>query len=736
MSKGYLSQAGIGLAITLAVLVLQFAPFSHLNNVINRLDGILYDMRLSYLPPWPESVANIQILDIDEASLQEFGRMPWPRTQFAQLTRLLTEQGAITIAFDVLFTEPEINAATKVLAAVSDPKTVKDIQEVAPKLDGDAMFANTMRKNEVVLATLFHQEQDIQKGQLFRPSLVNQGDPSNNRLYSFKGYSANTRVLAEHAVSQGFVNVVPDSDGFIRRSPLVVQQDSTIYPSLALAAFQSYSLAEAIELIWQQQEGRAFLTAVKIGNAMIPTDNKGQLLLPYRKFAYFYPYTPAAEVLAGRIQDQRFDGAVVFVGSSATGLADLRTTPVALNFPGVEIHATVFDALMSPQTQPFRPDWWQGMVAILIMGIGLLFSLLMPKLSPRATELFALLVLLITLAANLLMWHEFYMDLPLTSTLLVIICLSTYYIGHGFLRENTRRRQVKAIFEQYVPPAHIEDILEQPDAINLEGQKKYLSVLFCDIRSFTTISESLAPEQLTRWLNQFFSPITEDIFNHKGTIDKYVGDMVIAFWGAPLDDKHHVTNALKTAFAMQATARRLEKTFLDKNWPVAKIGIGINSGEMNVGDMGSKYRLSYTVLGDAVNLGSRLEGLTKFYGVDILLGEESKHTLEAESSEFLTEVAFLLVDKVKVKGKLQPVTIFCPLNLHLQPELMESCQQFNQMMELYFSRQFNQAEALLEQLADGFFNQTIILLYRERIRQMLKTPPDENWNGAYVHQSK
>jgi len=735
ITTSYTTQFFIGLLFTGLVFAVQFSSNPLVSNALNRFDGILYDFRLQYLPPWPQSQTNIQIVDIDEASLHEFGRMPWPRKQFAALTTQLTQLGAITIAFDVLFTEPEINPASIVANAITDVNTQKRIQAISADLDGDLIFSQTMQNNEIVLATLFHQQQDINKGQLFASTLAITADNVNNQLYEFSGFSANTPLLAKHATSQGFVNAIADPDGFIRRSPLVIQHGKFIYPSLALAAFQSYTLADNLELVWQHQQQHSFLSAVQIGKTIIATDNKGQLLLPFRKHAYYYPYTAAADVLDNRIKDQRFDGAVVFVGSSATGLADLRTTPVGLNFPGVEIHATIFDALMSPQSQPYRPHWWQGAIALTLFVIGLLLSYLLPRLEPGAAELLALAVLITVITVNFLLWYQFSIDLPLTSSLTLVIALSLYYMAYGLLRENKRRQQVKSIFGQYVPAAHIDEILASQESIKLDGERKCLTVLFGDIRNFTTISESLTPKQLSQWLNQFFTPITKDIFDHQGTIDKYVGDMVMAFWGAPLPDEQHALNAIKTAFAMLDTVHRLAQDFTAEQLPVAKLGIGINTGEMNIGDMGSQYRLSYTVLGDAVNLGSRLEGLTKFYHVNILIGETSKQQAERDIHNNQPEIAFILIDKVNVKGKQQPVTIYTPIPLPNSAQLAQ-CQQFNQMMEYYFQQEFMLALASLDQIYDDFEYTELLILYRQRITQLLAHPPAADWNGAFVHRTK
>ncbi len=734
-SKRLVEQHLIALVITSVFMLWQFVPLPLLTATLNRLDGIIYDFRLKHLPPWPDSVANIQIVDIDELSLQAYGRMPWPRAQFANLTEKLTELGAITIAFDILFTEPEMNPAQQVLAAMSDNSVKAQISAIAEQLDGDRQLATRFSQNEVILATLFHHQAQITKGILTPSSVTDQLVSQEHQLHRFAGYSANTEMLANQAGGQGFVNIVPDADGFIRRAPLVVVNQGKIYPSLALDAFRAYSLVDDMTLEWQPPQ-LAFLSAIRIGQSRIPTDNQGQLLIPFRARPFYYPYTSAADILAGKIRDQRFDNAMVFVGTSATGLADLRTTPVALNFPGVEIHATVFDALMSPQTLPYRPDWWQGAVFLQLLVIAVILTLVVPRLAALGGELFASAILLLVLASNFLLWRWQAIDIPLISSLLLILALSGYFISHGYLSENRRRKQVKAVFDRYVSPAHIDEMLEQPQLLNLTGQKKFLTVLFSDIRNFTQLSESLPPEQLSLWLNRVFSPLTEDIFSHQGTIDKYVGDMVMAFWGAPLADDQQASHALLTAFAMQASCTRLNREFQAQGLPEVHIGIGLNSGLMNVGDMGSEYRLSYTVLGDSVNLGSRLESLTKYYGVEILISEATRDAVLAESDSTWSVQDFLLVDKVNVKGKSLSVTIYLPLAPEVDNSIRQQCQLFEQILVQYFQSQFAEAKAGLAQLENAFPYPRLIELYQQRCDQLINEPPAKGWDGVFSHQQK
>ncbi len=721
--------------IALLLLIWQFVPIQPFSGALERLDGIIYDFRLTMLPAWPNSVTNIQIVDIDEISLEQFGRMPWPRKQFAELTRLLTHRGAIVIVFDILFSEAEANAAESVITLLTDP-TVKDkVQSLATQLDGDAIFGQSISENEVVLATLFHQEQQITKGVLLDGELLGHPPSNEHKLHRFSGYSSNIGKLASHAIGQGFVNVVPDNDGFVRRAPLVVTNQGNIYPSLALDAFRAYSFAEHIELEWQPPKN-TMLSAVKIGQTRIPTDKHGQLLIPFRHSPYYYPYTSAADVLAGRINDDRFDNAIVFIGTSAIGLADLRTTPVGLLFPGVEIHATVLDALMSPNTIPFRPDWWQGAVFLILVTIALTLILVLPRLGAVKSECFALFVLMLIIIINFSLWRWNMVDLPLTSSFIMTLALSGYFISYGYLSENKLRTQVKAIFDRYVSPTHIEEMLTQPEVLDMKGQNKFITVLYADIRNFTRLSESLSPEQLTMWLNRVFSPLTRDIFNHQGTIDKYVGDMVMAFWGAPLHDAEQANHAIATAFAMQVSLVELNKQFTQEGLPSVSIGVGINSGMMNVGDMGSEYRLSYTVLGDAANLGARIESLTKFYGVPLLISEFTKSAVLNEPNTTYSSEDFVLIDKVHVKGKSVPVTLYLPLSPSLDTEFRQLWSTFNQVLTLYFSGKFHQASQVLDELSGEFPYPILSDVYQKRLKYLLNNPPENDWDGVYKHSQK
>ncbi|MBZ9610503.1 CHASE2 domain-containing protein [Rheinheimera maricola] len=748
----WLIRQTIPLLLLLMMLLMQFIAPPALELNLQRLEGLLYDAKVQFLPPWPRNVSNIQIVDIDEASLHEIGRMPWDRNLFARLTTKLNEAGALLVVFDVLFSEPQTNAALAAVQSWPQHATLtaaqrQNLLEHATRQDADLHFASAFQSTEVVLANLLHRHGTLRSGELSVGGVRQQRPTGTTPFEPFSGFAAPIAPLTAAARGQGFMNADEDADGFIRRVSLLHQLDQQLYPSLALEAFRIYSLVEQVEPRWRQEADKAYLQGVQIGNSLIHTDQQGRILIPYRGGPKHYPYSAAADVLMDRINDLRFDQAVVFVGTSATGLADLRATPTSLTFPGVEIHATVFDGLMSPQHLPYRPDWWSGAILLQMLTVGLLCLWLFPRLGPLTSIAAAMILALLVITVNLWLWHQHVLDLPLLNLLLLVLLLSVYFISYGFAREARRRKHINNVFDQYLPPAHIERLLNDPASVSLAGEKKQLSVLFSDIRDFTGISESMSAQALKLWLNQFFSPVTKAILAHDGTIDKYVGDMVMAFWGAPLEEPAHASKSVQAAFAIIAAVEALNRQFVAQGSPIARIGIGINSGEMIVGDLGSDFRRNYTVIGDAVNLGSRLEGLTKFYGVPLLVSEFTR--------EQATDFAYLLVDKVRVKGKLIPIRIYMPIAADTPEPQQNLYQELDLALTAYFTRDFDTALAQLttlqikaEQLEGSLQNEAklqqhnlfdvrrLIAIYLQRIDAFSKHPPASDWDGSHAHNNK
>lgn len=721
--------------LVLLLLWLQLSAPAMLSPLLERLEGMVYDARLQALPPWPHSVSNIQIVDIDEVSLAEIGRMPWERRHFTRLTQQLQQAGAVLVVYDVLFAEAQPNPLQQVVKEWPQwPQLGVGLQqhwlEFARAQDQDLQFAAVLQQGEVVLANLLHHHAASPQ-QASVPAVNQQRPDGTDALAFYAGMAAPVPPLASAAAGQGFINAEADADGFIRHAALIQQYQGRLFPSLALEAFRVYSLVPQIEPVWYAQAGRRWIEGLRLGNSLIRTDERGRILVPYRGGARHYPYTSAGAIVQGLFDQTQFDGAVVFVGTSAAGLADLRATPTAQAFPGVEIHATVFEALMFPDTIPYRPDWWRAAAALqlLVLAACCLWSL--PRLGPGASLLLCLFLLLLTLAGNLALWMFHVIDLPLLLPCMLLLLLAVYYVSAGFFRENRRRTRMKAVFDQYVPPAHIDRLLHEPASVSLDGEKKLLTVLFCDIRGFTAISEQLSAQQLKHWLNRVFNNLTTVIQAHDGTIDKYVGDLVMAFWGAPLPDADHGQKAVKAALGMQLALDDLNQQFANEGLPLVQAGIGINSGEMNVGDMGSDFRRSYTVIGDAVNLASRLEALTGYYGVPILVSESTKAFAGAQQ--------YLLVDKVQVKGRQQAVCIYLAFRIDLPASVLAEYNRFSTALQCYHSRDFATAQQQFLALQQSCTEPSLchlVTLYLARVASLLQQAPSEDWDGSFRHYSK
>jgi adenylate cyclase len=716
----------IAVIICCLMIGLQFFSPPIVEQTVHRLDGLVYDLKIKLLAPQSENITNIQIVDIDETSLAQIGHMPWSREKFSVLTKELTKQGAVVIAFDILFSEAQENPVNEI-ADVLHRLTDNDKARLTEHFDADGFFVQSMQHSDVVLANLFHYQKKIHVGGFVKNSIEQKELFPRANLVSFSGYTNPITRFSSVAAGQGFMNAITDFDGIVRRTPLVIEHGQQLYPSLALETFRVYSLVDEVNIEWSQQFDNAHIEGIRIGNVVIPTDNSAQILIPYRGDRKNYPYTSAADILNGKINDNRFEQAVVFVGTSAVGLADLISTPVSVSYPGVEIHATVFDALMEPNSLPYRPDWWQGAILIHLLFFGVLCLLIFPNKSALFSVTFTLLLITTIISSNLYLWRNYYIDLPIIVLILQVLFLATYYIGYGFFAESSRRKVIKTMFAQYVPDAHIDKLLSMSTAINLAGEKKELSVMFCDIRSFTTISEGMSANELKYWLNSIFSPLTNEILKNDGTIDKYVGDMIMAFWGAPIDDDMHSHKSIKAAFDMLSALNKLNQIFKQHGKPVVNVGIGINTGEMNVGDMGSDFRRSYTVIGDSVNLASRLESRTKFYSVDLLVSEFTKQ----QAPDF----NYILVDKVNVVGKKEPVLIYTAFQDDLNIKT-EDIYAFHFAQENYFNKKFELAEQTLQKINNDFFYYPLVALYLERIAAFRITPPLENWDGSYQHKQK
>lgn len=752
--KTQFSSIFMGLVLTFIAIWLIDPSSPDIKNAMERVEGIVYDQRLNLtLPATPRKTDfNIFVVDIDEKSLKEVGRFPWTRTVVKDLVSQMVDAGVVVIGFDIAFSEPEINPVDKMQEAELGSQLYQSNPEIFDSLkaevDADTQLASVLGDTDVVLGILFQDDPRVQVGTL-KPSTVRLLDPNVNvetlTRRNYVGQLSNVDVIQESALGQGFFNSAPDSDGYIRRALTVVEHKGELYSSLSLEMARLYNLSEQIEietefipaLNWHS------MTAVRFGQTRIPTDAYGRVLVPYRGGQKSFPYYSATDILHGRIAPELLENGLALVGTSAVGLADLRATPVGVQYPGVEVHANVLEGILQAAKRAapgqeqevtelfsFRPDWWSQALFVQVLLLGLILTLWLPFLGPVQMALVGGISAAMVVGFNLYLWQVQKIELPLLQPLVLVMLITTYNMVRGFFKENSSRQQIKSMFDQYVPPAHIDQMLDDPESVNLEGERKEMSVLFSDIRSFTSISERLSANDLKDMLNEYFSPITKSIFEHQGTIDKYVGDMVMAFWGAPLDDPNHAEHAVIGGFDMLRITAELRAVFAAKGWPEIYVGIGINTGEMNVGDMGSEYRRAYTVLGDAVNLGSRLEGLTKFYGVEFLVSETTKAQC--------TNIEFRPIDRVKVKGKDVAVAIFEPIckKGELSEQENDELQLLLDAYDAYLEQRWLDAQVLYTKLQQQNPNRKLYQVYLERIELLREQDLGSDWDGSYTHTSK
>lgn len=777
--KGSRLPVFLGLLGTVLTITLYVSSQPVISNFLARLDNLIYDQRFAFmLEPAPVPEHSIVIINVDQRSLAQVGQWPWSRFTLGNMVSRLSGYGALVIGWDFIFPEYERNVAEELRERIASGSGA-EYRELLPALDnmrdtldGDLYFAERMQETDVVLGFSFKPNDFLEYGTLPQPIIdIDKEITDSLAIVNMQGYEGNVDTLQNAARGAGFFDNLPDIDGVIRRSPLIFRFRDQLYPSLALEMARLYYFEENFSLVTEQVPGtaRREIMGIKMGQVFIPTDRFGQVIVPYVGESRMgtggtYRYISAIDVINGTLapeEEEALVNSLVLVGATATGLFDLRSTPLENIYPGVEVHANILNAILNSaptytvtgveegvveqsgldslistlsasQLEPFpyKPDWEEGAVIATLFVSGLFLSFIYPLLGPALIILSSLTFMLGFTALNFKLWADFNLDISLFIILFLILMVTVVNLTYGFLKEGLSRRAIKGMFDQYVPPAHIDAMLSDPDNYNFDGESKELSVLFSDIRNFTGISESLSASQLKTMLNEFFTPITGIIFDHHGTIDKYVGDMVMAFWGAPLDDPNHRLHAVQAALKMLEKVEELKPEFKARGLPEVNIGIGINSGFMNVGDMGSTYRRAYTVLGDAVNLASRLEGITKVYGVKMLVGEDTYDHLEG----FLCR----LVDKVQVKGKEESIRIYQPLCLASEatPELAGLVDEYHRAHSKYVEQDWDEAERMFGNLKERDPGTLLYDVYLERIPTLRNQELEDGWDGTFRHTSK
>lgn len=740
--KKHAARALLGVVVVL-LFIAHAARFFDLS-FIHTMEALTYDARLRLTMPRTVD-PRIVIVDIDEKSLAEEGRWPWRRDRLALLVDKLFDQYRVNVVgFDVVFAEQDDSSGLRVLRDLSlnelrgDAQFQKSLEELAPRLAYDRVFAERLRGRPVVMGYYFSNQQIDGKGLAIGtlpPPVLPAGTfkGRNIQFARFQGYGANLAELQEAAAGGGHFTPATDADGVHRRVPVLAEYNGAYYEPLALAIvrllLKSPNVAPGYPPDTLLNKDYPGLEWVEADPVRVPVDEEANALVPYRGPQGSFPYVSATDVMHDRVTPATLENRIILVGTTAPGLQDLRSTPVAPLYPGVEIHANLLAGMLDGTIKQ-RPPYVRGAEVLLVGIVGLLLAIGLPLLTPLRSTIAVGVVLVALSALNLAVWQYVNLVLPLASGLLMVLALYAINMSYGYFVESRAKTQIAGRFGQYVPPELVDEMSRNPDRFSMESESREMTVLFSDVRGFTTISEGLDPNALQQLMNAYLTPMTRVIHQQRGTIDKYMGDAIMAFWGAPLEDPDHARHAVMAGLEMQKRLAEMAPEFVARGWPPLKIGIGINTGRMSVGNMGSEVRVAYTVMGDAVNLASRLEGLTKHYGVSMMVGEATRAALP--------DLVYRELDRVRVKGKDAPVTIFEPLGVQaeLRKETLDRLKLFQQALKFYRAQEWDKAELQLLNLQRVAPDDALYAIYLKRVAQLRAHPPATPWDGVFDFDTK
>jgi adenylate cyclase len=716
------------------ILPLQ-APLLH--RFLESFDCRMHDLMFLARGPRPAS-GQVAIVDIDEHSLAELGQWPWPRSTMAELVQRIGAQKPKIIGFDIVFAEADRTslglAADRIRQLTGTP-----IELPEGTADNDAILAKALGEADTVLGYYFAMKDDGATARAVTPAQERLPCPEfsqpviavatlveQSQFASARYAVLNLACLNDTALTEGFFNTIPDLDGVTRRGNLFIRYGAVLYPSLALEMVREGCKATP-ELV--SNTTGVGVTGIKLNERVLPITRQGQLCINFRGRQGSFARFSAVEVLRGRCPEDALKGKYVLLGTSATGLLDLRATPFDKAFPGVEVNASIIDNLLAGDPMVYDQTLDLGLSLISAAVFGVMLAAGLAFLGPRIGGLCGMLFLLLIGYGNyrLLFLNQRLVGVTYVIAVLLVVFLAVTIANYFF--EDRRKRFLQGAFSLYVSEDIVASIVEHPERLTLTGEEKELTILFTDIRGFTSISEAMTARQLSAFLNEYLSAMTDIIMARGGTVDKFIGDAIMAFWGAPVDNREHARHALATCLEMRQRLAELRPEWVARGLPPVETGIGANSGVVSVGNMGSRTRFSYTVMGDAVNLASRLEGLTKIYGAGILV---SAATRQAAGDGF----CYRPIDVVRVKGKREPVALFEPLTEGPPPaERRLELERFEAALGLYRSRDFTACRDTLQALqADS--PQTLYALYLERLELFLRRPPPEDWDGVFTFKTK
>ena len=695
------------------------------------------------LPAGGETV----IAAIDEKSLGELGRWPWPRTTVARLVDKLKGYGAKAVGFDIVFSEPDQNSSLGAIVDLTNEVKrigIKDnrVQGLLNKkklvADTDAALAKTIKRAKNVTLGYFFLKSSKEAEHLSEKDIEAAGEniansryqmiqgetsPDVSALVNVTAYSAvtNLKLLSDAAENSGYFNAFPDSDGTIRWSPLVMRFQDNYYLPLSMSLLVQYLDWPMVTL----NMAKFGIEGIKIGDINIPTSETGRMLINYLGPGKTFPHYSISDIIKGRLSPDTFKDKIVIVGATAIGIYDLRVTPYSSVYPGVEIHATAIDNILHGNFL-HRSSGTSLLDICAIVFFGLLIGIAVPRVKAVQGMVLSLVVLIAFVLINTFIFSRYNLWLNIIYPALTMIVIYLGITVYRYITEEREKKKIRGAFQYYLTASVINEMLKDPSKLKLGGDKKDLTVLFSDIRGFTTISEKLTPEDLVRLLNEYLTEMTNLVFKYDGLLDKYMGDAIMAVFGAPLDQPDHAVRACRTALDMMEELKKLQKKWTDEGRPAFDIGIGINSGDMVVGNMGSDMRFDYTVMGDMVNLGSRLEGINKEYGTNIVIREYTYAVVK--DALFCREL-----DSVRVKGKKLPVKIYELLGEKKDAEKWEQAVSlFEEGLSKYKQALWDEAIAAFRKVLEVRPDDAPAKLYMGRCEELKKNPPEGPWDGVFT----
>jgi adenylate cyclase len=690
----------------------------------------------------------IVIVAIDERSLKEEGRWPWPRTRLAKLISRLTDSGVAVIGVDILFPEKDAYVPFSEVQQALEKQDVGVMQKkeliewLGNVSDSDQRFAEAiLNSKKTVLGFSVFPTEEAAKEQFVQKmsqdhldlldfsqfSVIQRFDSPDDpvRLRPVYAVGMSLPKLMDAANSAGFVSFIPESDGVIRRVPMVMQSGDYLFPALSLQA-----LHEAARLPTGVIVAPFGVDGVRLGEAHIPTSETGDFLVNYHGPAHTFSHLSATDVLSGKIGKAELENKVVLVGATAAGTYDLHVSPYGPLYPGVEVHANVMENILN-QDFLIRPEWLRVLDIVMILGSGLILGVLSRLFKAYGMALFLAGGVLSYMLADYYLFtvqglwvHSVY---PVFTQIFVYSGITLY----KYAFEEGEKRFIKTAFGQFLSPVVVDRLVENPALLKLGGEERVLTAFFSDVAGFSSISEKLSPDELVALLNDYLTEMTDIILKYEGTVDKFEGDAIIAFFGAPVPYEDHALRACQVAIEMQQRLEEMRGVWKAEGKHELYMRIGMNTGKMVVGNMGSKTRMDYTMMGDSVNLASRLEGVNKQYKTETMISES---TYEKVKGDIETRE----LDRIRVVGKTEPIKIYEVLGRkgEMNPQTRAILPLFNQGLQYYSNREWKEARACFDKVLEINETDGPSSTYRQRCIDYQSQPPPDNWDGVYDMLSK